>query len=180
VLLDATLSGAVERAAGEGRVMPSPCEHGSPRWRLGDRAGTIITRDSSPSTPSGHPRKQNAMNKYGRLAMSHWQRVDPARYAEIPEPKETFFQDLGEQAEREIQELEDAIAGSDPPGEEYLAKVGRLNAARQAAQERVLAELILIPYPDPTDPNDPELPAKTILQDVLEAIEETNRNSEEE
>jgi hypothetical protein len=120
------------------------------------------------------------MNKYGRLAMSHWQRVDPARYAEIPEPKETFFQDLGEQAEREIQELEDAIAGSDPPGEEYLAKVGRLNAARQAAQERVLAELILIPYPDPTDPNDPELPAKTILQDVLEAIEETNRNSEEE
>jgi hypothetical protein len=50
-----------------------------------------------------------------------------------------------EQAEREIQQLEDAIAGSDPPNEDYLTKVGPLNAARQAAQERVLAELILIP-----------------------------------
>ena len=79
--------------------------------------------------------------------MSHWQRTDPDRYAEIPEPKETFFQQLGEQAEREIQQLEDAIAGSDPPNEDYLTKVGRLNAARQAAQERVLAELILHPLP---------------------------------
>jgi hypothetical protein len=34
------------------------------------------------------------MNKYARLAMSHWQRTDPDRYAEIPEPKETFFQQL--------------------------------------------------------------------------------------
>ena len=37
--------------------------------------------------------------------MSHWQKTDPDRYAEIPEPKETFFKELGEQAEREIQQL---------------------------------------------------------------------------
>ena len=120
------------------------------------------------------------MNKYGRLAMSHWQKTDPDRYAEIPEPKETFFQQLGEQAEREIQQLEDAIAGSDPPNEDYLTKVGRLNAARQAAQERVLAELILIPSPDSTEPPDPDRPAKTILQDVLEAIEQADREPNEE
>ena len=116
------------------------------------------------------------MNKYARLAMSHWQRTDPDRYAEIPEPKENFFAQLGEQAEREIQQLEDAIAGSDPPNEDYLTKVGRLNAARQAAQERVLAELILIPSPDSTQPPDPDPPAKTILQDVLEAIEQADRD----
>ena len=112
--------------------------------------------------------------------MSHWQRTDPDRYAEIPEPKEAFFQQLGEQAEREIQQLEDAIAGSDPPNEDYLTKVGRLNAARQAAQERVLAELILIPSPDSTQQPDPDRPAKTSLQDVLEAIEQADQERDEE
>jgi len=135
---------------------------------------------SSPSTPSGQSPNPSAMNKYARLAMSHWQKTDPDRYAEIPEPKEMFFQQLGEQAEREIQQLEDAIAGSDPPNEDYLTKVGRLNAARQAAQERVLAELILIPFPDSTQQSDPDQPAKTILQDVLEAIEDADREPETE
>ena len=161
----------------------SVCDHEPgkrPAWRLGERAGAAITTGSSPSIPSGQTPNPSAMNKYGRLAMSHWQRTDPDRYAEIPEPKETFFQQLGEQAEREIQQLEDAIAGSDPPNEDYLTKVGRLNAARQAAQERVLAELILIPSPDSTEPPDPDRPAKTILQDVLEAIEQADREPNEE
>jgi hypothetical protein len=161
----------------------SVCDHEPgkrPAWRLGARAGAAITTGSSPSIPSGPSPNPSAMNKYARLAMSHWQRTDPDRYAEIPEPKETFFQQLGEQAEREIQQLEDAIAGSDPPNEDYLTKVGRLNAARQAAQERVLAELILIPSPDSTQPPDPDRPAKTILQDVLEAIEQADREPDEQ
>src|SRR5450755_1461272 len=150
----------------------SVCDHEPgkrPAWRLGARARAAITTGSSPSIPSGPSPNPSAMNKYARLAMSHWQRTDPDRYAEIPEPKETFFQ-----------QLEDAIAGSDPPNEDYLTKVGRLNAARQAAQERVLAELILIPSPDSTQPPDPDRPAKTILQDVLEAIEQADREPNEE
>jgi len=161
----------------------SVCDHEPgkrPAWRLGARAGAAITTGSCPSIPSGQTPNPSAMNKYARLAMSHWQRTDPDRYAEIPEPKETFFQQLGEQAEREIQQLEDAIAGSDPPNEDYLTKVGRLNAARQAAQERVLAELILIPSPDSTEPPDPDRPAKTILQDVLEAIQQADREPDQE
>ncbi|MGA2929205.1 MAG: TnpV protein [Solirubrobacteraceae bacterium] len=86
------------------------------------------------------------MNKYGRLAMSHWQKTDPDRYAQIPDP-EAFFGELGERAEVEIQQLQDAIAGSDRPGEGYLEKVGRLNMARLSAEEQVLAESILIPGP---------------------------------
>ncbi len=113
--------------------------------------------------------------------MSHWQKVDPARYAEIPDPKEAFFQQLGERAELEIQQLEDAIAGSDPPNEDYLAKVGRLTAARQAAQERVLGELILlIPYPDSTQTPEGGPPVKTILQDVLEAIEQADQDPDDQ
>ena len=46
---------------------------------------------------------------------------------------------LGEMIADEIDEL----AGDDPPGEGYLAKVGRLDAARAIAQE-----LMLLPYLD--------------------------------
>jgi hypothetical protein len=86
------------------------------------------------------------MNKYGRLAMSHWQKTDPDRYQQIPDPA-TFFAELGDRAEIEVQQLQDAIAGPDRPGESYLEKVGRLNMARLSAEEQVLAETVLIPGP---------------------------------
>lgn len=90
------------------------------------------------------------MNSYGRLAMSHWQQTDPARYAQIPDPEE-FFSTLGEQVEAEIQELEIGLAGPDTPNEGYLEKAGRLQMARLAAEERVLAEMVLIPEPEPLE-----------------------------
>ena len=37
------------------------------------------------------------------------------------------------------------MAGDDPRGEGYLAKVVRLTAARDRAQERVLGEYLLLP-----------------------------------
>jgi hypothetical protein len=96
------------------------------------------------------------MNKYAHLAMRHWQKTDPDRYRQILESdREAFFSQLGEQAETEIQQLQDAIAGPDPAGESYLEKVGRLNMARLQAEERVLGELILIPEPEiPEDQED--------------------------
>src|SRR4051794_1776735 len=65
------------------------------------------------------PRRLPAMNKYGELAKTHWARTDPARYAAIDDP-EAFFAGLGEQAESQIQELAQRLAGPDRPGEEYL------------------------------------------------------------
>ena len=95
------------------------------------------------------------MNKYGHLAMRHRQRTDPDRYWAIPESeRQAFFSQLGEQAETEIQQLQDALAGPDPAGETYLAKVGRLNMARLQAEERVLGELILIPAPETPEAED--------------------------
>jgi len=82
------------------------------------------------------------MNKYGHLAMRHWQRTDPDRYRAIPDSeREPFFSQLAEQAETEIQQLQDALAGLDPAGETYLAKVGRLNMARLNAESQVLREM---------------------------------------
>jgi hypothetical protein len=83
------------------------------------------------------------MNKYAKLANEHWARTDPARYAAIEDP-EAFFSALGEQAESQIQELAERLAGPDQPGEEYLQKVGRLNMARLQAEEAVLGELVWI------------------------------------
>ncbi len=88
------------------------------------------------------------MNKYGRMAIRHWEKTDPDRFRQIPESdREMFFTDLGQRAEMEIQQLQDQLAGPDPAGESYLEKVGRLSMARLQAEEQVLAELILIPPP---------------------------------
>ena len=39
----------------------------------------------------------------------HWQKTDPDRYRAIPESeREPFFSDLGDRAESEIQQLQDA------------------------------------------------------------------------
>lgn len=86
------------------------------------------------------------MNRYGERAMRHWATTDPERYRTIADPQ-TFFRELGEQAETEIQELAARLAGPDQPGEEYLQKVGRLNMARLQAEEAILTELVWISGP---------------------------------
>jgi hypothetical protein len=92
------------------------------------------------------------MNEYGHMAIRHWEKTDPDRFQQIREnDRETFFTELGERAEMEIQQLQDQLAGPDPPEESYLEKVGRLNMARLRAEQRVLAELILIPPPSSSE-----------------------------
>lgn len=114
------------------------------------------------------------MNKYGRLAKSHWATTDPSRYASISNPTR-FFEELGQQAETEIQELALRLAGPDPPREDYLSKVGRLNMARLQAEEQVLAELILIEAPE--DPEEPET-GPDLISDVQAAIQAARRESD--
>ena len=105
------------------------------------------------------------MNKYGRMAIRHWEKTDPDRFQQIPESdRETFFTELGERAEMEIQQLQDQLAGPDPAGESYLEKVGRLNMARLQAEERVLAELILIPPPTSSEQDEGNEPARWHLE----------------
>ena len=94
------------------------------------------------------------MNRYGQMARKHWARWLPARYAAIKDPT-SFFSDLGNQAEQRIDQLTDRLAGEDPPGEDYLAKAGRLGQARMQAEEIVLAELILLPPETDEDQDQP-------------------------
>ena len=96
------------------------------------------------------------MNDYGRLAMMHWRRWLPTRYATIQDP-EVFFSTLGRQAENQVLDLAEQLEGPDLPGEGYLEKVGRLNMARMQAEELVLREVILL-EPEKADTDDDEDP----------------------
>ena len=77
------------------------------------------------------------MNRYGAMARAHWARWLPQRYATISDP-DSFFSTLGQETEQQIDDLATELAGDDQPGEDYLAKAGRLTAARSQAEEIVL------------------------------------------
>jgi len=94
------------------------------------------------------------MNRYGAMARSHWERWLPQRYATITDP-DSFFLALGLDTARQIDELATELAGDDPPGEGYLAKAGRLTAARSQAEEIILAQQILL-APEPGTSENPE------------------------
>jgi len=94
------------------------------------------------------------MNRYGAMAQSHWARWLPQRYATIKDPA-SFFSTLGEETARQIDELAMNLAGDDQPGESYLAKAGRLTAARSQAEEIILPQQVL-PAPEPETSQDPE------------------------
>lgn len=93
------------------------------------------------------------MNKYATMARSHWQTWLPGRYAAIREP-DSFFSTLGQEAEQQVEELADQIAGDAQPGEGYLERAGRLAAARSQAEEIVLPQMVL-PEPEPGPAADP-------------------------
>jgi hypothetical protein len=84
------------------------------------------------------------MNKYGRQAQEAWKVASPTRYSRIQDP-EDFFTKLGEEAQEQVDGLLLKIAGPDPQGEGYLEKVGRLNAARNQAEEIVRYDLLSPP-----------------------------------
>lgn len=97
------------------------------------------------------------MNEFGRMALDHWRVARPISFERIPEnERETFFQDLGEQAQTQMESLWISLAGDDLPEESMQQKEGRLNMARLQAREKVLAEMILLPEdPDAFSPEEP-------------------------
>jgi hypothetical protein len=91
------------------------------------------------------------INSYGERARKHWQQWLPKRYRQIEDP-DSYFSMLGEEISQRINEVSQSIAGSDQPGEGFLAKLGRLNMARFDAESQVLREMALLdPEPEVED-----------------------------
>ena len=89
------------------------------------------------------------MNRYARLAMSHWQRCAPRRVRALEDPA-GFFTDLGEQVQAQVSDLARLLAGPDPARETYKQKVARLRTATRTAEEVVMAQLVWTPAPELT------------------------------
>ncbi len=87
------------------------------------------------------------VNSYGAKAHSHWRKYLPGQLAQIPDP-DAFFTLLGETAATEIDQIADALAQTQPPGEGYLEELARLETARKTAEMQVTREMILV---DPED-----------------------------
>jgi len=94
------------------------------------------------------------MNRYGAMAQAHWARWLPQRYATISDP-DSFFSTLGQETEQQIDDLATELAGDDQPGEDYVAKAGRLTAARSQAEEVILPQRVL-PPPETGENQSPE------------------------
>ena len=113
------------------------------------------------------------MNKYGRQAQEAWKEASPTRYSQIQDP-EDFFTRLGEEAQEQVDGLLLKIAGPDPQGETYLEKVGRLNAARNQAEEIVRYDLL-----SPPETEDEEEYVNPSIQEHLEFMAEVQRLREQ-
>jgi hypothetical protein len=87
------------------------------------------------------------MNSYGMKARKHWEQWRPRQYSQLENP-DNFFSELGEEISQRVTELSQALAGSDRPGEGFMAKAARLNMARFDAEAAVLRELALL-EPEP-------------------------------
>lgn len=126
---------------------------------------------SSPRWKRGGLRMKGApINRYGRFALRAWQELAPQALRQIPNPN-LHFSRLGEEAELQVAELALQIAGFDVPGETYLGKVGRLNAAKLQAEEIVRVEMLTPPAePFEDDQEDPIHPGP--LQLVMESMQE--------
>ena len=117
------------------------------------------------------------MNTYGKFAQEAWKTTAPAEYALIPDPDQ-WFESLGEEAAQRVGELMMELAGSDPVGESYLEKVGRLNAAKMQAEEIVRAEMLT---PDPSVQEEPEEEdeEESGVAQMLRVVEQLNREDRE-
>jgi hypothetical protein len=89
------------------------------------------------------------VNRYATLAQEHWRTYRPNQYEQIPQDeRESFFTQLGQEAERQIDELAEALAGQAPPDEDFLQRMSRLKMARLEAESQVLRERVLLPARD--------------------------------
>ena len=92
------------------------------------------------------------MNHYGEQALRHWCQYLPTSYGRLENP-ETFFTNLGEQADAEIEDRYLEYAGPEVPGESAEDKQERLTQAMNRATEEVYAELVT---PSPASQGEPQ------------------------
>jgi hypothetical protein len=83
------------------------------------------------------------MNRYGAMAMSHWQEWLPARCRTLANPDE-YFDQLGREVEAEIETLYRAMLTSEPSALAEDRRDGWRSMARLNAENQILTELVYL------------------------------------
>ena len=89
------------------------------------------------------------MNKYALIAQEHWRKNAPARYAALEDPEE-FFEQLGESAAVQIDQVASSLERQVPQDLPYLERVGQFQSIRLQAEETVLTDLVYSLEPEST------------------------------
>lgn len=76
------------------------------------------------------------------MAEEHWRRWLPRAYAEITN-REDFFRRLEDEAQSQLEDLEDSLCGPDRDDESFSERLARFTWARRSAEEIVLHEVLL-------------------------------------
>lgn len=111
------------------------------------------------------------MGRIATLAEEHYKKYLPKTYQGLSDPAE-FFRNLETEADQQIDDLTDRLAGPDLPTETFEDRAGRLKNARARAEELVMRETVLLDpatveterdpqetdYPSTTDPLTPPEP----------------------
>lgn len=123
------------------------------------------------------------MGRIAALAEEHYKKYLPETYRELMDP-ETFFRNLETEADQQIDDLTDRLAGPDLPLEDFAAKAGRLKSARSRAEELVMRETVLLDpatveterspqetdYPPTIDPLVPQPPQTPLDRQLATAL----------
>lgn len=119
------------------------------------------------------------MNTYGKFAQDTWKTLAPRQYELIVNPEE-WFTNLGKEAENAVGDLSVKIAGQDLPGETYLEKVGRLNAAKTQAEEIVRVEILTPQAEELTEDEDQEPSEMSLHLQFVKEMRELQQQATEE
>lgn len=146
------------------RAAPKAQARTSSRWTS---CGDQLILNLSPS------RRDLPVNELGVAARDYYRDYLPGLYASIGDPQ-MFFSQLGQDLQSQVTSLMFDLAGPDLPQETYLAKVGRLNAARSRAREQVLSEQVYSLEPEYGDVDQTDLSPQTrsALADVHSLMQE--------
>lgn len=108
------------------------------------------------------------MDRLAYLAQEHWQKYLPTAYASI-EDKRGFFQTLSDEAQAQIEDLEESLRGPDQADEPFADRMGRYRMARLQAEEIVFRELLLPPA-EGNDPQEPQTREDAELEQAMENL----------
>lgn len=94
----------------------------------------------------GEMERQMPINRYGQTAMDYWKTWLPTRYSLLKDPN-SYFASLGEQVKNLIESgcLDWTARDHEKlDSEDYLKRLGQLNAIRASVTEMVMADLVYL------------------------------------